>query len=64
MNNISLNVKLVRLPDELIDYVILHELLHTRIKNHGQSFWKEMEKYSRNAKDMRKMLRKYGRELY
>jgi len=64
MNNISLNVKLVRLPDELIDYVIMHELLHTRIKNHGQSFWKEMEKYSRNAKDMRKMLRKCGRELY
>ena len=31
-NNINLNVNLVRLPDELMDYTILHELVHTRIK--------------------------------
>jgi len=32
-NNINLNVNLVNLPRELLDYVILHELMHTRIKN-------------------------------
>ncbi|MBN1227102.1 MAG: M48 family metallopeptidase [Deltaproteobacteria bacterium] len=64
MNNISLNVKLARLPDELIDYVIMHELVHTRIKNHGRSFWEEMGKYLRNAKEMCKTLRKHGQELY
>lgn len=44
-NNISLNAGLMILPMELQDYVILHELLHTRIKNHGPSFWSELEKY-------------------
>jgi predicted metal-dependent hydrolase len=38
-NNINLNINLVRLPGELMDYVILHELVHTRIKNHGPGFW-------------------------
>ncbi len=42
VNNINLNVNLIRLPRELRDYVILHELVHTRIKDHGPRFWKEL----------------------
>lgn len=38
-NNINLNAHLVRLPQELIDYVILHELTHTVHKNHQKPFW-------------------------
>ncbi len=38
-NNINLNVHLICLPTELMDYVILHELVHTRIKNHSKQFW-------------------------
>jgi predicted metal-dependent hydrolase len=58
--NINLNAKLVELPDELMDYVILHELVHLHVKNHGAQFWAELDKYvGGNAKNIAKELRKY-----
>ncbi|MFC1904987.1 M48 family metallopeptidase [Chloroflexota bacterium] len=64
-NNISLNMKLVLLPDELVDYVILHELVHTRIHDHSKSLWAELDKYVGNGegKAMASRLRKYGGSL-
>ena len=59
-NNINLNIKLVRLPPELLDYVILHELVHTRFKNHGVDFWIEMDKLVGNGKHMSSLLRQYS----
>jgi len=63
-SNISLNMKIVKLPDELVDYVILHELVHTHKKNHGKSFWKEMDKLVGDGKKMSSKLKKYGIALY
>ena len=62
-NNINLNIKLSVLPEELMDYVILHELVHTRIKNHGPKFWEELAKYIENPKQQASKLRKHGTEL-
>ncbi len=59
-NNISLNVNLVRLPAELTDYVILHELVHTGIKNHSKKFWRELDVYvGGGARALSRMLRSY-----
>ncbi|MFC2024800.1 M48 family metallopeptidase [Chloroflexota bacterium] len=58
-NNISLNMKLIKLPDELIDYVIIHELVHTRKKDHGKTFWAELNKLVGDGKKMSSRLRKY-----
>jgi predicted metal-dependent hydrolase len=59
-NNINLNINLARLPDELRDYVILHELVHTRFKNHSKKFWAELDKViGTSAKELSKKLKKY-----
>ncbi|OHB49404.1 MAG: hypothetical protein A2Y10_19430 [Planctomycetes bacterium GWF2_41_51] len=58
-NNINLNINLVRLPMELQEYILLHELVHTRIKNHSKRFWDELDKYVGNSKLMAKKLRKH-----
>jgi len=59
-NNISLNINLVRLPGPLRDYVMLHELVHTRIKNHSKEFWAELDKaVGGDAKTLAKRVRHY-----
>lgn len=55
-NNINLNLHLMRLPDKLIDYVILHELVHTHIKNHSPLFWQELERILPDARILRRRL--------
>jgi predicted metal-dependent hydrolase len=58
-NNISLNIKLVVLPGEMMDYVILHELVHTRVHDHSKKFWSELDKYTGGGKALAKKLRNY-----
>lgn len=42
-NALNLNIELMRLPQKLRDYIILHELTHTIHKNHQRSFWNYLE---------------------
>jgi hypothetical protein len=58
-NNISLNMNLVSLPRELQDYVILHELVHTRHKNHGKRFWAALNKLVGDSKELRRQMKQY-----
>jgi hypothetical protein len=64
VNNINLNIHLVRLPDHLIDYVILHELMHTIHKNHGVQFWKSLDTVTGNARLLSNEMKKYRTQLY
>ena len=57
-NNINLNLNLMKLRPELIDYVILHELCHTIEKNHSKKFWDLLEKNLPTAKVLRKELKR------
>ena len=58
--SINLSLYLMLLPAYLIDYVILHELCHTKEMNHGDKFWKWMDKVTDGkSKDLRKELKNY-----
>lgn len=63
-NNINLNLQLMRLPDELINYVILHELNHTRHRNHQKTFWTSLEGILPGARKLDKALNAYNLEYW
>ena len=63
-NNLSLNIHLMRLPDYLIDYIILHELCHTKEKNHSKKFWGLMVELSPETLKHDKELKKYSPHIY
>ena len=60
---IVLNTSLSILPLHMIEYVILHELCHLYVKNHGKEFYQELSKYCPDCKKIRKELSKYSYHL-
>lgn len=56
--NISLNYKLIFLAPEVIDYVLIHELCHTKYLGHGPRFWGLVEKFVPAQRVHRLQLRK------
>jgi predicted metal-dependent hydrolase len=57
--NISLNIKISLLPEELMDYVILHELVHIKHHNHSKKYWQELGSIVENARALDKQLNNY-----
>ncbi len=65
VNHINLNLHLMRLPDALVDYVVLHELAHTRQKNHGPDFWKLLDRLTGGqAREQDRALKQYHTRYY
>ncbi len=62
--NISLNWRLIYSPEYVIDYVILHELLHTRIMNHSKLFWLRLSALIPDIKKSTDWLSKNGYSLF
>lgn len=54
---ISLNCKLLFLPRDLVEYVLLHELVHTIHMNHARPFWTLLQQFSPNCHALRRRLR-------
>jgi len=62
-NNINLNVKLILLPEQLREYIILHELVHLKVKNHSSKFWNELARLCPDYRERRRELRTYRLEF-
>ncbi|MDP8218060.1 MAG: SprT family zinc-dependent metalloprotease [Candidatus Theseobacter exili] len=61
--NISLNWRLVKAPALVSDYIIIHELVHTKVMNHSGKFWILLKSYYPDYKDAINWLDKYGNSL-
>lgn len=57
--DIILNCFLMKLPWDLIDYVLLHELAHTRVMAHGPAFWEEMSGPLPHVQMLRQQMKSY-----
>ena len=58
--NVNFNYQLAFLPDELLDYVVIHELAHRRHMDHSRAFWAEVEKYCPDYLERREQLKEYS----
>lgn len=51
-NTIIINFHAVKLPFSLIEYLVVHELVHTKVKSHSKEFWAELSKHIFNWKEL------------
>jgi hypothetical protein len=61
--NLNFNCLLMRAPDDVVDYVIVHELCHRKEMNHSDRFWALVESVLPDYKEKRKWLRDHGSEI-
>jgi predicted metal-dependent hydrolase len=56
-NNLSFGFRLIMAPPAVIDYVIVHEIMHIKEKNHSTAFWKLIEAFMPGYKTQRRWLK-------
>jgi len=63
LKNINLNLHLMRLPDRLIDYIVVHELVHTKIPNHSAAFKERLKGHFPDSAELDKVIKKFRPEM-
>lgn len=63
LGNISLNLRCALLPNDLFEYVLVHELCHLIELNHSPAFWQEVERILPNYRELRSQLKKIYFEI-
>lgn len=61
--SLRFNWRLIMAPIDIIDYVVVHELIHLKEKNHKSKFWNRVEKFFPEYKKQRRWLKDNGRFL-
>ena len=62
-NSLIFNYYLAKLPEDIIEYVVVHELAHIKHKNHQKEFWDLVSKFIPDYKERIKRLRKLEKEF-
>ena len=62
-NNLNFNCLLMLAPDDVLDYVVVHELCHLKEMNHSSRFWAEVQRVLPDYEMSYSWLRKHGAEL-
>jgi len=60
---LSFTYRLVMAPPEVVDYVVMHELVHTQVKNHSKTFWRRVVELMPDYKTRLAWLKKNGKFL-
>jgi hypothetical protein len=55
--------RVILLPPGIIDYVMVHELAHVHVQNHGEDFWRRVEKVVPGFRDRKRCLAEIGADL-
>lgn len=61
--NLNFNCLLMLAPEDIQDYVIVHELCHRKEMNHSKNFWSEVEKVMPDYREKKKWLKDHGGEI-
>lgn len=62
-NGLCFSYRLMLLPMDIIDYIIVHELAHIRVKNHSKDFYEEVLKYMPDYKERERKLKSLQLEI-
>jgi len=60
---LNLNLNLIKAPEDIIDYIILHELCHLKIKEHSHHYWDLIHKFMPNYHDKIEWLKVNGNNI-
>jgi predicted metal-dependent hydrolase len=61
--SINLNVNLLKAPHDVVDYIILHELCHLKIKEHSHHYWDYVRRYMPNYQEKIEWLKTSGNHM-
>ncbi len=61
--NLNFNCLLMLCPEQVVDYIIIHELCHRKFMDHSKYFWQEVAKYCPNYKTYRAWLKSSGQQI-
>jgi predicted metal-dependent hydrolase len=62
-STININLNLIKAPEDVVDYIVLHELCHLKVEGHSHHYWDLLHKFMPNYHDKVKWLKVNGNNL-